>query len=110
MPVTEQVFFITAPMDNTMGFWAQHNGCSLDFVREDLPNTDADSTAAIFTFNNCPENSPLILYAVFGGGHVWPGVRDFQSELLGEVNMDFNATEVIWNFFSQRSLDQRVQE
>ncbi len=27
---------------------------------------------------------------------VWPGVRDFESEVLGEVSMDFNTSEVIW--------------
>jgi polyhydroxybutyrate depolymerase len=110
MPVTEQAFYISAPMDNTMGFWAQHNGCALDFAREEIPNTDPDSSAAIFTFNDCPDSAPLYLYAVFGGGHVWPGVRDFESELLGEVNMDFNATEVIWNFFTQHSLDERSEQ
>jgi polyhydroxybutyrate depolymerase len=110
LPITEQIYYISAPMDNTMGFWAQHNGCALDFAREDLPNTDPDSSVATFTFNDCPENAPLMLYAVFGGGHTWPGIRDFESSVLGEVNMDFNATEVIWDFFSQRSLDERIPQ
>jgi polyhydroxybutyrate depolymerase len=109
-PATGQTFYITAPMDNTMGFWAQRNGCSLEFSTEEVPNTDPDSHVIIYTFNECPENAPLQLYAVFDGGHVWPGVRDFESELLGEVNMDFNATEVILNFFNQHSLDERVQQ
>jgi polyhydroxybutyrate depolymerase len=107
-PVTGRAFYISAPMDNTMGFWAQRNGCSLEFSTEELPNTDPDSHVVLYTFNACPDNAPLQLYAVFGGGHTWPGVRDYDSQLLGEVNMDFNASEVMLAFFNQHSLDERV--
>jgi len=101
-----QPIYTTAPMDNTIGFWADHNGCSYEFENETLPQLDEDSATQIFSFRECPEDAPLILYAVLGGGHVWPGVRDFESELLGEVSMDFNASEVIWEFFQQHHLDE----
>ncbi|MDQ7028155.1 MAG: PHB depolymerase family esterase [Anaerolineae bacterium] len=100
--------YLLAPMDATAAFWADLNGCGETFDAQDLPSTDADSTVRLVVFNTCPDDAAVVLFAVVGGGHVWPGIRDFDSQLLGEVNMDYNASEVIWDFFSQYTLEGRV--
>lgn len=42
----------------------------------------------------------LLLYAVEGGGHTWPGGPQFLPvDVIGHVSRDFNATEMIWEFF-----------
>ena len=41
---------------------------------------------------DCIENAEVWLYEVVGGGHDWPGSNG---------NMDINASEEIWSFFSQ---------
>ena len=38
---------------------------------------------------------------VVGGGHNWPG---FAREGSTNINLDINAGEELWNFFSRHSL------
>ena len=49
----------------------------------------------------------MVLYRIEGGGHRIPsrgeGVR-FVNVVLGKMNHDFEATEVIWSFFKDRTL------
>lgn len=42
----------------------------------------------------------VMLYAVQGGGHTWPGGLQYAPEdLAGKICRDINASEVIWDFF-----------
>jgi polyhydroxybutyrate depolymerase len=43
-------------------------------------------------YYNGPNDNEVWLYRVVGGGHDWPG---------SSGNMDINASEEVWNFFSQ---------
>ena len=45
----------------------------------------------------------VILYVVDGGGHTWPG-RPFGGGLLGRYTMNFQANDVIWEFFRRHPL------
>lgn len=101
--------FATAPMVNTLQFWVDTNNCSTTYDFEELPQVDPETLTQVYDFN-CPNDSALVLYGVDGGGHVWPGVRDFDNPTLGEVSQDFNASEVIWEFFSQYTLDMPAGE
>lgn len=104
-PITGQNVYVIAPVENNMNFWSNHNECTGEIIREDLASSDPDSSVSIFTATECPNDAAVVLYAVVGGSHNWPGVFDFDSELLGDVNMDYNASEKIWEFFSQHSLE-----
>jgi polyhydroxybutyrate depolymerase len=69
------------------------NGCT-DFSSEALPNINpGDGSTVTFEryFEGIGENE-VWLYRVEGGGHDWPGASG---------NMDINASEAIWQFFSQ---------
>jgi polyhydroxybutyrate depolymerase len=100
-------FYIVAPMDAAAAFWASHNECSQSFQSADLPNTDPDSSVRLMVFDNCPNDAAVVIFAVLGGGHIWHGVREYETQ-MGEINMDYNASEVIWQFFSQYTLEGRV--
>lgn len=101
--------FVSLPLELSANLWANFNGCAIDFERDVLPANDEDSTTTILYFQDCPDGADVTVYLVIGGGHVWPGVRDFQSDLLGEVSMDFNASEVVWEYVSQYTLDMRPE-
>ncbi len=104
----EREILLTASAPDTLGFWAGHNGCSEDFEREDIPKRDESSNmqTTVFTIPNCENNSEVVFYAVFGGGHTWPGVRwEGMESIVGPVTMDFHASEVIWDFFSRHTRD-----
>jgi polyhydroxybutyrate depolymerase len=92
----------------TLGFWAYHNECTGDVEDKLLPQSgdSPETSVQIFTVQGCPEGAEVVLYAIIGGGHNWSGVPDRISEqIAGNVNLDIEASEVIWEFFSNYTLD-----
>jgi polyhydroxybutyrate depolymerase len=96
---------ITLSVQNTVAFFINRNGCSLAGERATLRELgQSPGTHVIrFTPRGCPDNSQIVFYLVNGGGHTWPGVGNL-PESLGPTNMDINAGEVIWDFFSRQRL------
>ncbi len=44
----------------------------------------------------------MVLYAVEGGGHTWPGGLHYLPErFIGKTSRDFDAGEMIREFFSR---------
>ena len=103
-------YYVSLPMQTTMAWWAFHNGCDNSFEIENLPIVDPETETRIARINNCPEDAPAILYVVIGGGHVWHGTHEEEYDFLGQNSQDFNASEEIWTFFSQHTLEGRVGE
>ena len=84
-----------------VGHWVNHNNCSTpaDTIEIENINTTDNSTVEKLEYNNGDEGSKVWFYIVNNGGHTWP---DASIDLPGEVtNHDFNASEHIWEFFSQ---------
>jgi polyhydroxybutyrate depolymerase len=50
--------------------------------------------------------SSLVHYIVDGGGHQWPGGKQFPEWMAGPAVKDIDATRIIWRFFSQHQLNQ----
>jgi polyhydroxybutyrate depolymerase len=71
-------------------------------VIEDIPNTSLIdlSTVQRFTYEPCDESSVVELLKIDGGGHQWPGT-DALFGGIGSINRDIDASQEIWNFFSQ---------
>jgi polyhydroxybutyrate depolymerase len=86
-------------------YWVGHNGCvaSPDIIEEFDVMPDDKLRGRRETFNQCEEGSEVTLFGAIGGGHTWPG-HPAPSEfvpVLGGTSMDFDATEVIWDFFER---------
>jgi len=108
LQVEGHTVYTTAPMDNTLAFWVNHNGCAVDVDNETLPkaNETEPTETLVLTFQGCPTDAPLILYAVKEGGHRWHGTdTNLDDAGLGQSSQDFKASEVIWAFFQQFSLE-----
>ena len=90
--------------DETVQFWAKHNQCSPTPVVRTLQDKDTtDSSRVIESTYTCKDNkSEVILYAIEGGGHTFPGsnVPD-RPRLVGKKNNDIDGAEIIWNFFKR---------
>ena len=86
---------------DTARFLMRRNNCQTSGVatvvveRGQSPGT----TVQKFEANGCDAGKEIVFYTVLGGGHTWPGVGNL-PEGLGPTNMDINAGEVIWQFFS----------
>jgi polyhydroxybutyrate depolymerase len=93
---------------DSLSFWAQLNGCNTQtdaVIQTDIPDTDTEdnSTVKQISLTDCVEGTQMQFYAVVGGGHTWPG-HPFDGELeLGALNMDMDATQVIWEWFKNSS-------
>ena len=104
-PVTQggQTIYVTFPVPETLGFWAAFNGCDAAAETTEIPTEteDAETQVRILTVD-CPADTGVVLYAIMGGGHVWPGQRPGTiSPLAGAINQDIDAAEEIWKFFAQ---------
>ena len=83
----------SAKIQDIMNYWADINECSKS-ESGNLPDRDKNdnSYASIDKNTECFKNHQVWLYTIHGGGHTWPGAWG---------NMDINASQEIWKFFSR---------
>ena len=87
--------------DEFVGFWKEKNGCTTKKNTFELPNTaDDDTTVSVDEYGDCENQGALVLYKINGGGHTWPGGKQYLGERwIGKTNRDIVACDVIWDFF-----------
>ena len=87
--------------DEIVDFWKDKNGCTVKKNTVALPDSTADDTTVIVEeYSNCQDRGALVLYTIKGGGHTWPGGKQYLGERwIGKTNRDIVACDVIWEFF-----------
>ena len=83
-----------------------HNHCSAAPELNELPDSEPDdnTTVTIETFSSCDDGTEVILMKVIGGGHTWPGGKQYLGpKLVGVVSREINASEMILDFFLNHS-------
>jgi polyhydroxybutyrate depolymerase len=91
-------------------FWARADGCAPTPSAAELPDVRPDDGTRVrrTAYAGCRDGSRVVLLAVAGGGHTWPGGLRYASEgLVGRTSRDVDATQVIWSFFSEASAPRR---
>lgn len=85
--------------DDAIDHWVGHNGCDLTPVTSPYPDLVLLDfcTAVREDHLNGTAGSEVALIRVVDGGHTWPGA----SLPIGVTNQDFEASQVIWDFFEQ---------
>jgi polyhydroxybutyrate depolymerase len=71
-----------------------------------LPDKDPqDGTRVrVEAYGGGDEGTEILLYAIIGGGHTWPGGLHTADEgIAGKTCLDIDANEVIWDFFQRHS-------
>jgi Poly(3-hydroxybutyrate) depolymerase len=86
------------PIDSVIGVWASNDTCTgtLDTIYH-------VGGAVGKKWMNCSSCSEVLIYTTTDGGHSWPGGN--QTANGDPVSTQLNATDLIWNFFSQHSLN-----
>ncbi len=95
--------------DESINIWLKNNGCTVTPAVEEMANKDKDDgcTVTKYIYSPCSGNTEIILIKIDGGGHTWPGASQYLSKfIVGKVCNDFNATEVIWEFFKKQPVRQ----
>jgi polyhydroxybutyrate depolymerase len=95
----------TMSVYDTVMHWVSHNACVTHMVTW-LPDTHDDNTRVRKeVYGQGSQGTEVVLYAVEGGGHTWPGGPQYASErLIGRTSYDISAAEVIWQFFTGHTL------
>jgi polyhydroxybutyrate depolymerase len=89
-------------VEDTVKFWVTKDNCFASPIVSQLPDKAPSdgTTVSIETYGGCQDGAEIVLYAVEGGGHTWPGGLQYSQEaLIGRTSRDFDASEVIWQFF-----------
>ena len=90
----------------TVKYWINHNQCSSSAAISMEPDRDPQDGTRVRKewYNQCRESSEVILYAIEGGGHTWPGGDQYLPQwIIGKTNRDIDANEVIWDFFKKHA-------
>lgn len=88
----------------TIKFWVAHNRCMpqpvITWEPDKVPQDDTRVRKE--AYGGCRNGTEVILYAIDGGGHTWPGGSQYLPErVIGRTSKDINANEVVWNFFKK---------
>lgn len=96
---------ISYGIQETVAAFARRNGCSLSGESTTYAERGESPGTHVVRFipRDCSSGADVVLYIVSGGGHTWPGHPRPQAE-LGAVNMDMDAGEILWDFFSRHTL------
>jgi polyhydroxybutyrate depolymerase len=96
----DQIVWIDGSLsaDTIISFFVGNNKCTVNPQVTQLPDIDHNdnSTVTLYQYNGYSDDSEIQYYKIIGGGHSVPGVEP-------GANMDINAYEVIWSFFSRHS-------
>lgn len=94
-------------LPDTVRFWVEKNGCAARPAVRRLPDSAPDdgTTVRREAYSGCRGGAEVVLYMVEGGGHTWPGGLQYLPErIIGKTSREFDASEVIWQFFKMHSL------
>jgi polyhydroxybutyrate depolymerase len=84
-------------------YFVKRNNCSttpvIVYEEDKDPNDGTKVRKELYSSSN---NTEVILYAIEGGGHSWPGTFK-GKEKSGKTSQDINASEVIWEFFKKHN-------
>lgn len=90
---------------DTFDFWLSQAGykASAQTIKPfGFPDVDIQDNTRVFLQKFKGQNAEVALYTIEGGGHSWPGGRQYLFEfLIGRTSHDINATEHIWDFFKR---------
>ncbi len=107
IPLTEKKSINVLSVSNSIELWRVNNKCDARPVLEAFANVDPTDRTTVTRLKydyGCNNDSPVILYAITGGGHAWPGSIVKLHSFEGPVSQDISATNVIWEFVRKYSL------
>jgi len=80
-------------------WWAKQYGYSGETIITQFPDKNTEDIFSVEVINyNC--DPPVFLYKIIGGGHTWPGTKNFYPKfIVGPTAPEPNASQIIWDFF-----------
>lgn len=87
---------------DTGEYYAHQDACTGVRQETELPDTaDDGTTVTLWTWDPCAQGTEVRFYAIFGGGHTWPGSPvTLQPAIFGLTSHDISASEIMVEFFA----------
>lgn len=79
--------------------WRQADDCTLANEHDRL-----SQHVTFYQWPDCGGSAEIQFYLIDNGGHTWPGSEAMSNNPGLVTNMDIDASELIWEFFSRHSL------
>jgi len=101
-------FGVVLSVADTVKFWVDKDQCSASPTITQLPDKDPSdgTTVRKEVYGGCQDGAEVVLYAIEGGGHTWPGgLQYLPAVIIGKTSRDFDASEVIWQFFKEHPMN-----
>ncbi|MEZ5971008.1 MAG: PHB depolymerase family esterase [Hyphomonadaceae bacterium] len=101
---------ITLSVQDSVAAIARRNHCSMSGTSTTFAESGRSPGTQVVRFepHGCDEGADIVYYLINGGGHTWPGAEGVMpEEFFGPTNMDFRASDAIWDFFSAHTLERR---
>lgn len=97
---------LTLGAEDSVEVFRRANGCEPDLTASSVPDRDPDDGTTItrFTATGCAAGGAVELHVVNGGGHNWPGGTRTMRYFFGAMSRDYQASEVLWDFFADHRL------
>lgn len=84
-------------VERSMQFWALENGCAVKRTDEGM----LEGYVQVTSWTGCQKKKEVVLYVLKNWGHIWPG-RYFTGSLKETHPLkNFDAAEIIWEFFKK---------
>ena len=83
--------------------WVKSNGCDEKPLTDTLSKEGDKMKVTRRTYSGSKDGADVVLVAIEGGGHTWPG-RQLPIAFLGRTARNISANELIWEFFQKYSL------
>lgn len=84
--------------------WRAANLCTDAPMVTALEDAEDDGTHVTrYAWQTCADDSEVVLYAIDGGGHTWPGGPS-RGRLLGTVSREISANKLMWEFFERHPM------
>lgn len=91
-------------VERSVQAWVRANGCRPEPVVAKLPDTAKDGTTIIrTTYAPCADGAEVVLVAIEGGGHTWPG-QEPPLRALGKSTKNVSANDLMWEFFEKHPM------
>jgi polyhydroxybutyrate depolymerase len=88
-------------VQETINTWLAVDGCDKQAVE-----TETKGAASSMHYRRCAGDAEVVLWTLTDAGHTWPGGETLPIErsIVGAVNHDISASELLWDFFTRKAL------
>jgi len=94
------------PVEESVKYWVANNKCNTSPAETHKNDFDDDTELDKKIYSAANSNSEVQFWLVIGGGHCWPGGMQYLPKMIiGRTSREFDASEEIWKFFSDKKLN-----